>query len=88
MEYRRLGRTDLKVSVICLGTMTWGEQNTEAEGHAQMDYAIEQGVNFFDTAEIYGPFTNETLVGKGLKPFRNKVNIATKFGLTGPPNNL
>lgn len=49
MDYRRLGRTDLKVSVICLGTMTWGEQNTEAEGHAQMDYALDQGVNFFDT---------------------------------------
>lgn len=50
MEYRRLGRTDLKVSAICLGTMTWGQQNTEAEGHEQMDYALDQGVNFFDTA--------------------------------------
>ena len=47
MEYRQLGKTDLKVSVICLGTMTFGEQNSEADGHEQMDYALEQGVNFF-----------------------------------------
>ncbi|GAB5389243.1 MAG: NADP(H)-dependent aldo-keto reductase [Alphaproteobacteria bacterium] len=53
MEFRKLGRTDLDVSVICLGTMTWGEQNTEAEGHEQMDYAVDQGINFFDTAELY-----------------------------------
>ena len=53
MEYRRLGRTDLNVSLICLGTMTWGQQNTEADGHAQMDYALDQGINFFDTAELY-----------------------------------
>ena len=53
MELRRLGKTDLLVSAICLGTMTWGQQNTEAEGHAQMDYALAQGVNFFDTAEVY-----------------------------------
>ncbi len=53
MEYRKLGRTDVKVSALCLGTMTWGEQNTEAEGHEQMDYAVERGINFFDTAELY-----------------------------------
>lgn len=53
MELRTLGRTDLKVSAICLGTMTWGEQNTEAEGHEQMDYAVSQGINFFDVAEMY-----------------------------------
>lgn len=53
MQMRRLGRTELSVSAICLGTMTWGEQNTEAEGHAQMDLAFERGVNFFDTAELY-----------------------------------
>ncbi|WP_295813445.1 aldo/keto reductase [uncultured Nitratireductor sp.] len=53
MEKRRLGRSDLHVSQICLGTMTFGEQNTEAEGHAQMDHAIEQGVNFLDMAELY-----------------------------------
>lgn len=53
MEYRRLGTTDLHVSAICLGTMTWGEQNTEAEAHAQLDDAIGCGVNFIDTAEMY-----------------------------------
>ncbi|TFF20409.1 aldo/keto reductase [Jiella endophytica] len=53
MQYRPLGRTGLSVSEICLGTMTWGSQNTEAEGHAQMDLAVEMGVNFFDAAEMY-----------------------------------
>ena len=53
MEYTTLPHTGLEVSKICLGTMTWGRQNTEAEGHAQMDYAVEQGINFFDTAELY-----------------------------------
>jgi hypothetical protein len=51
-EYRPLGRTDIRVSAICLGTMTWGQQNTEAEGHAQMDMALDHGINFFDTAEV------------------------------------
>lgn len=53
MEFTHLPHTDIRVSKICLGTMTWGRQNTEAEGHAQMDYALSQGVNFFDTAELY-----------------------------------
>ena len=53
MDYCRLGRTDLKVSRIGLGTMTWGEQNSEADAHAQMDLAVAEGVNFFDTAEMY-----------------------------------
>ena len=54
MELRRLGRTDLQVSSVCLGTMTWGEQNIEAEAHAQLDYAVEErGLNFIDTAEMY-----------------------------------
>ncbi|MEM7651030.1 MAG: aldo/keto reductase [Pseudomonadota bacterium] len=53
MKYKKLGRTDIDVSLICLGTMTWGVQNTEAEGHEQMDYALDQGVNFWDTAEMY-----------------------------------
>lgn len=53
MEMRKLGRTDLTVSRICLGTMTWGQQNTEAEAHQQMDFAFERGVNFLDTAELY-----------------------------------
>ncbi len=53
MDMRKLGRTDLMVSACCLGTMTWGEQNSEAEGHAQMDYAMDRGVTFWDTAEMY-----------------------------------
>ena len=53
MKYTTLGTTDIKVSKICLGTMTWGRQNTLEEGHEQMDYALDQGVNFWDTAELY-----------------------------------
>jgi aryl-alcohol dehydrogenase-like predicted oxidoreductase len=53
MQYRKLGNTDIDVSVICLGTMTWGEQNSEPEAFDQMDYALHRGVNFFDTAELY-----------------------------------
>lgn len=64
MKYRKLGRTGLDVSAICLGTMTWGSQNSEAEGHEQMDYAVSQGVNFFDTAEAY-PTTPATPENSG-----------------------
>ena len=53
MNYKNLGNTDLKVSTICLGTMTWGEQNTQNEAFEQMDFALDQGVNFWDTAELY-----------------------------------
>ena len=53
MEYNKLGQTDIKVSQICLGTMTWGEQNTEEEAHQQLNYAIESGINFIDVAEMY-----------------------------------
>lgn len=53
MEYRPLGRTDMTVSSACLGTMTWGQQNTEAQGHEQLDYALTRGINFIDTAEMY-----------------------------------
>lgn len=53
MEYRNLGNTDIKVSVICLGTMTWGQQNNEAQAHQQLEYSLAQGVNFIDTAEMY-----------------------------------
>ncbi|MBK7870955.1 MAG: NADP(H)-dependent aldo-keto reductase [Saprospiraceae bacterium] len=93
MQYTNLGNTDLKVSKICLGTMTFGEQNTEAEGHEQMDYAIAQGINFFDAAEMYSipprPETQgstERIVGTWLKQRggRDKVIIATK--IVGPGN--
>jgi aryl-alcohol dehydrogenase-like predicted oxidoreductase len=87
MKYRKLGRTDLNVSLICLGTMTWGQQNTEAEGHEQMDYALDQGVNFWDTAELYSiPPTRETagsterVIGSWFKSRgkRDKVILASK----------
>ncbi len=64
MEYRKLGRTNIDVSVICLGTMTWGVQNTEAQGHEQMDYALDQGVNFWDTAEMYAVPPSPDTYGK------------------------
>ncbi|MBE7636442.1 NADP(H)-dependent aldo-keto reductase [Sneathiella sp. P13V-1] len=77
MEYRKLGRTGLDVSVICLGTMTWGEQNTEVEAHEQMDYALDQGVNFLDTAELYPVPPKEETQG------RTEEYIGTWFEKTG-----
>ena len=64
MKYRTLPGTQLKVSEVCLGTMTWGEQNSEAEAHAQLDYAIAQGINFIDTAEMYPVPPNATTQGR------------------------
>ena len=64
MKYRHLGNTDINVSTICLGTMTWGEQNTQDEAFEQMDYAVTQGVNFFDTAELYAIPPREETYGK------------------------
>ena len=64
MKYRKLGTTDIDVSVICLGTMTWGEQNTEVEAFEQMNYAVETGINFFDTAEIYSIMPRKETYGK------------------------
>lgn len=64
MKMKTLGRTDISVSEICLGTMTWGKQNSEADGHAQMDYAIEHGINFFDTAEMYAVPPDASTYGK------------------------
>ena len=64
MNYKKLGNTDIDVSTICLGTMTWGEQNTQAEGFEQMDYALSQGVNFWDTAELYAIPPKESTYGK------------------------
>ena len=87
MKYSTLGRSGMKVSTICLGTMTYGEQNTEAEGHAQMDYALGEGVNFFDTAEIYAippkaetQGATETIIGNWFKARgnRDKVILASK----------
>ena len=87
MDYRQLGRTGVKVSRLCLGTMTFGEQNSEAEGHAQMDYAFDRGINMFDVAEIYPvppkPETqgrSEAIIGTWLaaRKRRDQVMIATK----------
>ncbi|HSI71030.1 MAG TPA: NADP(H)-dependent aldo-keto reductase [Gillisia sp.] len=64
MKYTKLPKTEIEVSKICLGTMTWGQQNTEAEGHKQIDYAIEKGINFLDTAEMYPVPANENTQGK------------------------
>ena len=87
MNYKKLGNTDLEVSTICLGTMTWGEQNTQKEGFEQMDYALDQGVNFWDTAEIYSvPPKQETfgdtevIIGNWFEKTkkRDKVILASK----------
>ena len=94
MNYKKLGNTDLKVSTICLGTMTWGEQNSENEGFKQMDYALERGINFFDTAEMYAiPPTQqtygstETIIGNwfAARGHRDKVILASK--INGPGSN-
>ena len=95
MKKRKLGKTDLKVSEICLGTMTWGQQNTESEGHQQMDYALDKGINFFDTAEMYAvPPKKETqgsterIIGSWFKErkSRDKVILATKVSGRSPLN--
>lgn len=87
MQYRSLGNTDIQVSLICLGSMTWGEQNTEKEGHAQLDLAVDHGVNFIDAAEIYPvPVRAETygeterIIGTWLQQRgkRDDVILATK----------
>ena len=71
MKFKHLGNTDLQVSQICLGTMTWGEQNTENEAFEQMDYSMEQGVNFFDTAEYYSVKGKEDTYGSTEKIIGN-----------------
>jgi aryl-alcohol dehydrogenase-like predicted oxidoreductase len=94
MEYRKLGRTGLDVSLIGLGTMTWGNQNTEAQGHEQMDYALTRGINFFDTAEMYAVppsaatyGTTETIIGTWFasRKNRDKVILASKIAGPGLP---
>jgi aryl-alcohol dehydrogenase-like predicted oxidoreductase len=93
MKYNKLGRTDLSVSEICLGTMTWGTQNSEAEAHEQMDYAFDNGINFFDTAELY-PTTppgaetygdTETIIGTWLQKSgkRQDLILASKIAGSG-----
>ena len=91
MKYTTLPKTDIKISKICLGTMTFGQQNTQAEGHAQMDYAFEKGVNFFDTAEMYSiPSRKETygstekIIGTWLQKTGKREDIVLASKIVGP----
>lgn len=93
MQYTKLPNTNIEVSKICLGTMTFGQQNTEKEAHEQLNYAVSKGVNFIDTAEMYSvPGTKETqgstekIIGTWLKDNREKVIVATK--IAGPSRNF
>jgi aryl-alcohol dehydrogenase-like predicted oxidoreductase len=92
MQKRKLGKSNLEVSPIGLGCMgmsfSYGPPKDKQEMISLLHAAVDRGVTFFDTAEVYGPFTNEELVGEALAPFRGKVVIATKFGfdLSGPDN--
>jgi len=90
MKYRKLGNTELDVSVICLGTMTFGEQNSEKEGFDQMNYAVERGVNFFDTAELYAVMPRketygktEEIIGNWFKEKKNRENITLASKISG-----
>src|SRR5512143_3040287 len=90
MQKRKLGSSDLEVSAIGLGCMGmsfgYGPAADKQEMISLIRSAVERGVTFFDTAEVYGPFTNEKLVGEALAPFRERVVIATKFGFKLDPN--
>src|SRR5688572_13675192 len=87
MKKRRLGNSDLEVSALGLGCMGlsfgYGPATDTRQAISLIRTAVERGVTFFDTAEVYGPFTNEELVGEALAPVRDRVVIATKFGFKG-----
>ena len=90
MKYKKLGNTDLDVSVICLGTMTFGEQNTQKEGFEQMNYAVERGINFFDTAELYAVMPRketygktEEIIGNWFKEKKNREKIILASKISG-----
>ena len=91
MNYTFLPNTDLKISTICLGTMTYGEQNSEAEAHQQLDFAIEKGINFIDTAEMYPIAAKESTlgltekyIGNWLKKSKNRNNLVLATKIAGP----
>ena len=91
MKFKKLGTTDIDVSLICLGTMTWGTQNTEKDAFEQMDYSVSQGINFFDTAEIYSvPPTSESygkteiMIGNWLEKRKNRDKIILASKVAGP----
>jgi aryl-alcohol dehydrogenase-like predicted oxidoreductase len=95
MQYNTLGKTGLRVSKICLGTMTFGEQNSEAEAHIQLDYALEAGINFIDTAEMYSvPGRKETqgsterYIGSWLKDRKDRDKIILASKITGPSKGM
>ncbi|UGQ45282.1 aldo/keto reductase [Massilia endophytica] len=95
MEKTRLGRTDLEVSKICLGTMTFGEQNTEADAHSQLDYALERGINFIDTAELYPvppraatQGSTERFIGSWLKKSGRRADVVIATKAAGPNSNM
>src|SRR6201995_1443025 len=89
MKTRKLGKSDLEVSAIGLGCMgmsfSYGPPKDVKEMTALLHAAVERGITFFDTAEVYGPFINEELVGEALGPYRDRVVIATKVGWEGNP---
>ena len=91
MNYKKLGNTDINLSTICLGTMTWGEQNSQEEGFQQMDYALDQGVNFWDTAELYSiPPKAETfghtelIIGNWFKKTKKRKQVILATKVCGP----
>ena len=91
MKYKKLGTTDLDVSLICLGTMTWGTQNSEKDAFEQMDYSVSEGINFFDTAEIYSvPPTAESygkteeMIGNWFEKRKNREKIILASKVAGP----
>ena len=91
MKFKKLGTTDLNVSLICLGTMTWGTQNTEKDAFEQMDYSIGSGINFFDTAELYSVPPNsesygktETMIGNWFEKRKNREKIILATKVAGP----
>jgi len=91
MKFKKLGTTDLDVSLICLGTMTWGTQNTEKDAFEQMDYSIDRGINFFDTAELYSVPPNsdsygktEAMIGNWFEKRKNREKIILATKVAGP----
>jgi aryl-alcohol dehydrogenase-like predicted oxidoreductase len=90
MQKRKLGRSNLEVSALGLGCMgmsfSYGPPKDKQEMVSLLHTAVERGITFFDTAEVYGPFTNEELLGEALSPVRDKVVIATKFGFNLNPD--
>src|SRR4249920_2517109 len=89
METRKLGSTGLEVSALSLGAMGYGKAREIPDRSEMIELiraAVERGIDFFDTAEVYGPLTNEEMVGEALEPVRDRVKIATKFGWDVDPD--